>query len=71
MPPNRLVKYVSSAGRISLASILVAMILFSVFNLKINFKLLFLIKKNKIINDQNAVFKNYILFNNSYWKLKC
>ena len=71
MHPNRLVKYVSSTGRISLASILVAMILFSVFNLKINFKLLFLIKKNKIINGQNAVFKNYILFINSYWKLKC
>ena len=71
MHPNRLVKYVSSAGRISLASILVAIILFFVFNLKINFKLLFLIKKNKIINDQNALVKYYILFNNSYWKLKC
>ena len=45
MHPNRLVKYVSSAGSVSLASILVAMILFSVFNLIINFKLLFLIKK--------------------------
>ena len=71
MHPNRLVKYVSSAGRISLASILVAMILFSVFKLKINFKMLFLIKTNKIINDQNALFKNYIPFNNSYWKFKC
>ena len=71
MHPNRLVKYVSSAGRISLASILVAMILFSVFNLKINFKLLFLIKKNKIINGKNDVYKNYIPLINSYWKLKC
>ena len=71
MHPNRLVKYLSSAGRISLASILVAIILFSVFNLKINFKLLFLIKKNKIINDQNVTYKNYNPFTNYYWKFKC
>ena len=66
---NRLVKYESSIGGVSLKAILSDndgeyAFFFSVYNANSILKLLLLSKQNKIINVQNNIYKNYIQSHN-------
>ena len=66
---NRLVKYESSIGGVSLKAILSEndgeyAFFFSVYNANSILKLLLLSKQNKIINVQNNIYKNYIQSHN-------